>query len=71
MGHMDVLPVISKGFIIFFPVVVILLALAAFFRLFNRCVYDDSLRQDLLEDGKNVVKLGACIQSASCITGTL
>jgi hypothetical protein len=39
MGRMDVLPVISKGFIIFFPVVVILLALAAFFRLFNRSVY--------------------------------
>ena len=32
MGHMDVLPAIAKGFVIFFPMVVILFALASYFR---------------------------------------
>eukprot|EP00124_Ichthyophonus_hoferi_P002876 Ihof_evm1s218 gene=Ihof_evmTU1s218 len=57
MGHMDVVPFIANGFIVFFPLVVILLSLAAIFRLFNRCMHDEDLKAELVADGKAVIRL--------------
>ncbi|KNC80441.1 hypothetical protein SARC_07201, partial [Sphaeroforma arctica JP610] len=57
MGHMDIVPFIANGFMIFFPVVVVLFALAAFFRVFNRFFYDEDLTTDLIEEGLSVVRV--------------
>eukprot|EP01134_Creolimax_fragrantissima_P007859 CFRG7859T1 len=57
MGHMAILPFIANGFMIFFPVVTVLLALAALFRIFNRCFYDEDLTSDLIDEGMSVVRM--------------
>jgi hypothetical protein len=67
MGHMDVISFISDGFNIYFPILIIVLCLANFFHLggrvlhffgFEQFIGDNELTQDLVEDGKNLVKRG-------------
>lgn len=67
MGHMDVISFISDGFNIYFPMLIILLCLATFFNLGGRILHffgfehffgDAEVTQDLIEDGKNLVKRG-------------
>lgn len=64
MGHMDVISVISDGFNIYFPMLIILLCLATFFNLgrhvlhffgFEQFIGDAELTIELIDDGKNLV----------------
>lgn len=67
MGHMDVISVISDGFNIYFPMLILILCLANFFNIgghilnffgFEQFIGDEEVTQDLIEDGKNLVKRG-------------
>ena len=67
MGHMDVISVISDGFNIYFPMLILILCLANFFNLgghilqffgFEQLIGEEEETQDLIEDGKNLVKRG-------------
>ena len=67
MGHMDVISFISDGFNIYFPILIFVLCLANFFNLGNHVLHffgfeqfigDNEITQDLVEDGKNLVKRG-------------
>ena len=67
MGHMDVISFISDGFNIYFPILIFVLCLANFFNLgnnvflffgFEQFIGDNEITQDLVEDGKNLVKRG-------------
>lgn len=67
MGHMDVLSIISSGFNIYFPMLVLLLCIATYFsvgsRLLSMCGFqqfigDDELTSDLVEEGKEIVNRG-------------
>ncbi len=68
MGHMDVIPFISNGFNIYFPILILLLCGATYFRLgsrvltflgFQQFVGDDEMTQELTDEGKELVKRGA------------
>lgn len=68
MGHMDVISFISDGFNIYFPFLILILCLATFFNLggrvlhffgFEQFIGDPEVTQDLIEDGKNLVKRGS------------
>lgn len=65
MGHLDVISFISDGFNIYFPILIFVLCLATFFNLGSRVLHffgfeqfigDAEVTQDLIEDGKNLVK---------------
>lgn len=65
MGHLDVISFISDGFNIYFPILIFVLCLATFFNLggrilnffgFEQFIGDADVTQDLIEDGKNLVK---------------
>ncbi|XP_077286113.1 LMBR1 domain-containing protein 2 homolog isoform X3 [Arctopsyche grandis] len=65
MGHMDVLSIISDGFNIYFPMLVLLFCIATYFsigsRLLTMCgfqqfVGDVELTTELVEEGKEIVK---------------
>jgi hypothetical protein len=67
MGHMDVISFISDGFNIYFPMLIFILCLATFFNLggyilhyfgFEQFIGDAEITNDLIEDGKNLVKRG-------------
>ena len=67
MGHMDVISFISDGFNIYFPMLILVLCLATFFNLggrilnyfgFEQFIGDAEVTQDLIEDGKNLVRRG-------------
>jgi hypothetical protein len=67
MGHMDVIPVISKGFYFYFPMLICLLSIGTFFQLGSRCLHkcgvrqffdDDDLSAEYVEDGKALMKRG-------------
>ena len=69
MGHMDVISFISDGFNIYFPMLIFILCLATFFNLgghvlhffgFEQFIGDAEITNDLIEDGKNLVKRGVC-----------
>lgn len=51
MGHLDVIPFISRGFNIYFPMLVLFLCLATYFRLGNRLFYSIGLIQFLDTSG--------------------
>lgn len=62
---MDVISFISDGFNIYFPMLIFILCLATFFNLgghvlhffgFDQFIGDAEITQDLIEDGKNLVK---------------
>nr|SVE89783.1 EOG090X03B7 [Daphnia sinensis] len=66
MGHMDVLPIISDGFNIYFPMAILGLCLATYFSLgarfltfvgFQQFVDDeDDITADLAEEGRELIK---------------
>jgi hypothetical protein len=80
MGHMDVISFISDGFNIYFPILIFILCLANFFNLggrilhflgFEQFIGDNELTQDLVEDGKNLVKRGNDFELASLIIDSI
>ena len=67
MGHMDVIPFISNGFNIYFPILILLLCAATYFRLgsriltffgFQQFIGDDDMTQELTDEGRELVKRG-------------
>lgn len=65
MGHMDVIPFISDGFNIYFPILIVLLCVATYFNLcskalhffgFEQFVEDDHLTQEMVDEGKDLVR---------------
>lgn len=65
MGHMDVIPFISKGFNIYLPIVMCLLCLATFLEIGTRFLHfmgieqfiiDDEMTGDLIKDGMELIK---------------
>ena len=67
MGHMDVIPIISDGFNIYFPIMIVLLCIGTYFSLGSRLLHflginqfigDDDLTQELVDEGREIVKRG-------------
>ncbi|OQV19608.1 LMBR1 domain-containing protein 2 [Hypsibius exemplaris] len=65
MGHLDVLPIISEGFNIYFPMLILVLCLATYFRLgtrilnffgFQQFVDNDDLSVDLVNEGRELMQ---------------
>ncbi|XP_060552917.1 G-protein coupled receptor-associated protein LMBRD2-like [Ruditapes philippinarum] len=65
MGHMDVIPIISDGFNIYFPIMIVLLCICTYFSLGSRILHflginqfigDDDLTSELVDEGKELVK---------------
>jgi len=66
MGHMDVLPIISDGFNIYFPTAILGLCLATYFSLGSRLLSwigfqqfvddEDDITADLAEEGRELIK---------------
>jgi len=69
MGHMDVLPIISDGFNIYFPMAILGLCLATYFSLGSRLLSfigfqqfvddEDDITADLTEEGRELIKRGS------------
>jgi hypothetical protein len=68
MGGMNVIPIISKGFNFYFPMLICLLCAGTYFRLGSRCLHafgvrqffdDDDVSIEYIEDGKNLMKRGS------------
>ena len=76
MGHMDVIPIISDGFNIYFPIMIVLLCIGTYFSLGSRLLHflginqfigDDDLTQELVDEGREIVNRGkyhflSCLQ---------
>jgi hypothetical protein len=68
MGHMDVIAIVSDGFNIYFPTVLLILSVATYFSLGSRLLSalgfhqfvdgDDEMTADLVEEGRDLVKRG-------------
>ena len=67
MGHMDVISIISDGFNIYFPMAMLAFCLATYWSLgsrllsvlgFQQFLGDDRPTQDLVDEGKELVKRG-------------
>lgn len=65
MGHMDVIPIISDGFNIYFPIMIVLLCICTYFSLGSRILHflginqfigDDDLTTELVDEGRELVK---------------
>uniref|UniRef100_A0A1I8I049 LMBR1 domain-containing protein 2 n=2 Tax=Macrostomum lignano TaxID=282301 RepID=A0A1I8I049_9PLAT len=66
MGHLDLVAIISNGVNLYFPIAILLLALASYFRLGSRLLHclgvqqfissDDELTSDLLEEGRLLLR---------------
>jgi len=70
MGHMDVIPFISDGFNIYFPIAILLLCLFSLFNIgkkilhrfgFQLFISNDELTQELIDEGKELVRRGMCL----------
>ncbi|XP_059178168.1 G-protein coupled receptor-associated protein LMBRD2-like [Physella acuta] len=64
MGHMDVISIISNGFNIYFPILIVLLCICTYFSLgsrvlsalgFQQFIGDDDMTQELIDEGKELV----------------
>lgn len=64
MGHMDVIPIISDGFNIYFPIMIVLLCIGTYFSLGSRILHflginqfigEDDLTQELIDEGRELV----------------
>ncbi|XP_071548396.1 LMBR1 domain-containing protein 2 homolog [Panulirus ornatus] len=64
MGHMDVIKIISEGFNIYFPMMIVALCLATYYSLgsrllsalgFQQFMCDDDLTTDLIDEGKTLI----------------
>lgn len=69
MGHMDVISFISDGFNVYFPIGILVLCLATYFRIGSRFLHlvgfqqflgDDEMTSDLIEEGCELIKAGMC-----------
>lgn len=67
MGHMDVISIVSDGFNIYFPMLILGFCLATYFSIgsrllsmlgFQQFVGDDELTTDLVEEGRELIKRG-------------
>ncbi len=67
MGHMDVISFIANGFNIYFPILIVLLCIATYFRLgtrllhcigFQQFIGDDEMTQELIDEGRGLVRRG-------------
>ena len=69
MGHMDVIPIISSGFNVYFPLCLIVLCVSTYLRLGTRLLHyigfeqfmhndADGLSTDLVNDGRQIVQRG-------------
>ncbi|XP_035999688.1 G-protein coupled receptor-associated protein LMBRD2B isoform X1 [Fundulus heteroclitus] len=65
MGSMRLLPVISDGFYIYYPMLVLLLCIATIYKLGSRClnllgfyqyITDDDWTSDLVDEGKELIR---------------
>ncbi|XP_054709806.1 G-protein coupled receptor-associated protein LMBRD2-like [Uloborus diversus] len=65
MGHLDVIPMISDGFNIYFPILIFFVCLATYFNICSRVLHfvgfeqfigDDEMTSDLMEEGRELVK---------------
>jgi len=65
MGHMNVIPIVSKGFSFYFPMLICLLCVGTYLQLGSRCLHIFGIRQffdsddistEYIEDGKNLMK---------------
>lgn len=74
MGHMDVISFISDGFNIYFPILIVLLCIATYFNLCGRCLHflgfqqyigEDDLTQELVDEGKELIRRGQSQTSSS------
>lgn len=75
MGHMDVIAIISDGFNIYFPMLMLAFCLATYFSLgsralsvlgFQQFVGDDELTGELVDEGRELIKRGnICFCSCS------
>ncbi len=77
MGHMDVISFISNGFNIYFPILILLLCAATYFRLgsrvltflgFQQFIGDDDMTQELIDEGKELVKRGKLNNKCDVLT---
>ena len=67
MGHMDVISFIANGFNIYFPMLILILCIATYLRLgsriltffgFQQFMGDSDVTQELVDEGKELVKRG-------------
>lgn len=74
MGHMDVIAIISDGFNVYFPMAVLAFCVATYFNLgarilsaigFHQFIGDDEMTQDLVNDGRDLIKRGKIFISNS------
>ncbi|GIX73917.1 g-protein coupled receptor-associated protein LMBRD2 [Caerostris extrusa] len=65
MGHMDVIPIISDGFNIYFPILIFFVCIATYFNICSRILHfigfeqfigDDEMTADLIEEGRELEK---------------
>lgn len=65
MGHMDVISIISDGFNIYFPILIVLLCICTYFSLgsriltmfgFQQFIGDDDMTSEFVDEGKELVK---------------
>ncbi|KFM75602.1 LMBR1 domain-containing protein 2, partial [Stegodyphus mimosarum] len=65
MGHMDVIPIISDGFNIYFPILIFFVCLATYFNICSRILHcigfeqfvgDDEMTSDLIEEGRELIR---------------
>lgn len=68
MGHMDVISIISDGFNIYFPILIVLLCICTYFSLGSRFLQflgfqqfigdDDDMTQELSDEGREMIRRG-------------
>ena len=72
MGHMDVISIVSDGFNIYFPIAIVVLCFATYFRLgsrflhlvgFQQFVGDDDMTLELTQEGRSLMKRGEISQT--------
>ncbi|KAK7508228.1 hypothetical protein BaRGS_00000467 [Batillaria attramentaria] len=65
MGHMDVISIISDGFNIYFPILIVLLCICTYFSLgsrilsmfgFQQFIGDDDMTSEFVDEGRELVK---------------
>uniref|UniRef100_A0A8C6T269 LMBR1 domain containing 2 n=1 Tax=Neogobius melanostomus TaxID=47308 RepID=A0A8C6T269_9GOBI len=69
MGSMRLLSFISHGFYIYYPMLILLLCFATYYKLGSRClnllgfhqyITDDEMTSDLVDEGKEIIRRGEC-----------
>lgn len=67
MGHMDVISIISDGFNVYFPMMIVALCLATYYNLgsrllsalgFQQFIGSDGLTTDLIDEGRTLINRG-------------